>query len=71
MGRPDLQDNYVWILSEASSGMTAVVDPSEAAPVAAALEDRWAACHMLIDSQHAAACPSCHCIGRLVTKVSP
>ena len=31
------QDNYVWLLRE-PSGCTAIVDPSEAAPVAAALD---------------------------------
>lgn len=34
-----LQDNYAWLLLE-QSGKVAVVDPSEAAPVMAALESR-------------------------------
>ena len=36
------QDNYVWILTDHSSGKVAVVDPSEARPVVAALQQRWA-----------------------------
>lgn len=36
------QDNYVWILQESGSGKIAVVDPSEAAPVAKALDERYA-----------------------------
>lgn len=35
-----MQDNYVWILQESHSGKVAVVDPSEAEPVARALEQR-------------------------------
>ena len=35
-----VQDNYVWILQESQSGKVAVVDPSEAEPVARALEER-------------------------------
>ena len=35
-----MQDNYVWILQESQSGKVAVVDPSEAQPVARALEER-------------------------------
>lgn len=35
-----VQDNYVWVLHESGSGKTAVVDPSEAAPVIAALDQR-------------------------------
>ena len=45
-----LQDNYVWILQEAQSGKVAIVDPSEAAPVAEALEQR---CQRLPISFHA------------------
>lgn len=33
-----LRDNYVWLLREPSSGKVAVVDPSEAEPVKAALD---------------------------------
>ena len=34
------QDNYVWLLHESGMGKTAVVDPSEAAPVIKALDER-------------------------------
>jgi hydroxyacylglutathione hydrolase len=37
---PALSDNYVWLLHEPSSGLTAVVDPSEAPPVNVALKER-------------------------------
>ncbi len=36
---PCLKDNYAWILRDADSSKVAVVDPSEAAPVAAALKE--------------------------------
>lgn len=37
---PVLSDNYVWLLHEAASGETAVVDPSVAEPVLAAAAER-------------------------------
>lgn len=37
---PCLSDNYVWLLHEAGSGKTAVVDPAEAGPVQAVLRAR-------------------------------
>ena len=37
---PILRDNYAYLLTEAETGGTAVVDPGEAAPVLAALEQR-------------------------------
>jgi hydroxyacylglutathione hydrolase len=37
---PVLSDNYVWLLHEADSGETAVIDPAVAAPVLAAAEAR-------------------------------
>lgn len=33
---PVLRDNYVWLVHDATSGETIVVDPGEAAPVLAA-----------------------------------
>lgn len=33
-----LQDNYVWVLHDQETGLTAVVDPSEAQVVSAALK---------------------------------
>ena len=40
---PCLSDNYSWLLVDAATGTTAVVDPAEADPVAAAIEAqlRW------------------------------
>ena len=39
-----LSDNYVWLIHDAEGGETVVVDPGEAAPVLAALDDRgWRA----------------------------
>lgn len=35
------QDNYVWLLHESGMGKTAVVDPSEAAPVIKALDEQY------------------------------
>jgi len=37
---PLLTDNYAYLLTEPETGLTAVVDPGEAAPVLAALEQR-------------------------------
>ncbi|AQS84200.1 MAG: hydroxyacylglutathione hydrolase [Acetobacter aceti] len=35
---PALSDNYVWLLTDTETGMVAVVDPGECAPVRAAIE---------------------------------
>ena len=40
IGVPVLADNYVWVMHEAASGETVVVDPALAAPVIAATEVR-------------------------------
>lgn len=37
---PALSDNYIWLVHDAASGETMVVDPSEAAPVLAVAERR-------------------------------
>lgn len=37
---PALSDNYVWILHEPKSNLTAVVDPSEVDPVNRALKEK-------------------------------
>lgn len=37
---PVLSDNYVWLIHDAESGETVVIDPGEAAPVLAAAEAR-------------------------------
>lgn len=45
---PCLSDNYSWLLHEPRRGVTAVVDPAEAAPVAAALQRHgWQLTHIL------------------------
>jgi hydroxyacylglutathione hydrolase len=51
---PALSDNYVYLLHDAASGATAVVDPGEAAPVEAALVERgWTLTHILNTHHHA------------------
>jgi hydroxyacylglutathione hydrolase len=48
-----LKDNYVYLLHEAESGVTGVVDPSEAAPVFKALgETGWRLTHILNTHHH-------------------
>lgn len=37
---PALTDNYIWLVNDAASGETVVIDPSEAAPVLAEAETR-------------------------------
>jgi hydroxyacylglutathione hydrolase len=38
---PAFQDNYIWVLSE-NNGRCIIVDPGEAAPVLAAIEEnQW------------------------------
>ncbi|CAK0784144.1 hypothetical protein CVIRNUC_007347 [Coccomyxa viridis] len=49
---PCLSDNYVWILQESQSGKVAVVDPSEAQPVARALEERGLAADYILNTHH-------------------
>lgn len=51
---PALSDNYVYLAHDPASGATAVVDPAEAAPVLAALEQRgWTLTHILNTHHHA------------------
>lgn len=40
VGVPALSDNYVWLIHDADTGETVVVDPAEAAPVLAAADRR-------------------------------
>jgi hydroxyacylglutathione hydrolase len=48
-----LKDNYVYLLHEPTSGATAVVDPSVAEPVLAALDDTgWRLTHILNTHHH-------------------
>ncbi len=51
---PVLSDNYIWLLHEPTSGVTAVVDPAEAAPVEEALKARCVTlCVILLSFSHA------------------
>ncbi|HSY85621.1 MAG TPA: hydroxyacylglutathione hydrolase [Verrucomicrobiae bacterium] len=51
---PLLTDNYGYLLHDAASGATAIVDPSEAGPVLAAAEARgWRLSHILNTHHHA------------------
>ncbi len=48
-----LRDNFIWLLRDSQSGAVAVVDPSEAAPVEAALAERgWRLTHILNTHHH-------------------
>ena len=50
---PARSDNYVYLLHDADSGATAVVDPGEAAPVIAALDARgWKPSHIINTHHH-------------------
>ncbi len=50
---PVLSDNYVYLLHDAGSGATAVVDPAVAEPVQAALAERgWTLTHILNTHHH-------------------
>ncbi|TMV85042.1 hydroxyacylglutathione hydrolase [Thioclava sp. BHET1] len=50
---PCLTDNYAWILHDAETGATAVVDVPEAGPILAALETRgWQLSEILITHHH-------------------
>ena len=50
---PALSDNYIYLVHEAGSGQTAVVDPAETEPVLAALAARgWRLTHVLNTHHH-------------------
>lgn len=50
---PALTDNYLWLVREPGSGLVAVVDPAEAAPVEAALATLgWTLTHILNTHHH-------------------
>jgi len=50
---PVLRDNYIYSLHDDASGMTAAVDPAEAAPVLEILESRgWTLTHILNTHHH-------------------
>ncbi len=51
---PVLRDNYIYLLHDSTSGVTAVVDPAEAAPVLEVLKRRgWSLTHILNTHHHA------------------
>lgn len=49
---PCLQDNYAYLVHEPADGVTAVVDPSEAAPVSAALDARGWKLDYILNTHH-------------------
>ena len=50
---PCLRDNYAWLMRDAQSGATAILDPSEAEPVFRALEKTgWRLTHILNTHHH-------------------
>lgn len=50
---PCLKDNYAYLLHDAGSGRTALVDAPEAAPIAAALDERgWRLTDILLTHHH-------------------
>ena len=50
---PALSDNYIYLVNDAASGSTAVVDPADPAPVLAALAARgWRLTHILNTHHH-------------------
>jgi hydroxyacylglutathione hydrolase len=50
---PCLSDNYAYLVHDADAGLTAIVDPSEAPPVTAALKRRgWKLTHILNTHHH-------------------
>lgn len=49
---PALSDNYIYLLHEADSGTTAVVDPATPEPVVAALEARGLGLDLILNTHH-------------------
>jgi hydroxyacylglutathione hydrolase len=49
---PVLSDNYVFIAHDTDTGVTAVVDPAEDAPVVAALTDRGWGLDLILNTHH-------------------
>lgn len=49
---PVLSDNYVYLLRDSGTGTVAVVDPGEAAPVEAALEERGWTLDLILNTHH-------------------
>jgi hydroxyacylglutathione hydrolase len=49
---PHLSDNYAYLLRDQATGMTAVVDPGEAAPVAAAIDAAGGRLDFILNTHH-------------------
>jgi hydroxyacylglutathione hydrolase len=50
---PCLSDNYAFLVHDAASGQTALIDAPEADPILAALQDRgWTLSHILLTHHH-------------------
>ena len=49
---PALSDNYIYLLHEADSGTTAIVDPAVPEPVIAALEERGLKLDLILNTHH-------------------
>ena len=49
---PILKDNYAWLLRDAATGATAIVDPAEAAPCIAAIEKAGGRLDMILLTHH-------------------
>jgi len=49
---PILSDNYAWLLRDAATGATAVVDPAEAGPIEAAIEKAGGRLDLILLTHH-------------------
>ena len=49
---PILVDNYAWLLREAGTGATAIVDPAEEAPIVAAIKDTGGRLDLILLTHH-------------------
>ena len=49
---PILQDNYAWLLRDSATGATAIVDPAEPGPVAAAIDSAGGRLDLILLTHH-------------------
>jgi hydroxyacylglutathione hydrolase len=49
---PILQDNYAWLLKDSETGATAIVDPADAKPIIAAIEQAGGRLDMILLTHH-------------------
>ena len=49
---PILKDNYAWLLRDSATGATAIVDPAEAAPCIAAIEQAGGRLDLVLLTHH-------------------